>query len=128
MPGRRLAAPSDNAETAILPSVRVPVLSKHSTFNRPNASMVRGLRTSARRPASYLDAIVTTSPSPRFSETTEFGGTYVAGLAGPFGNLRLKWRNPFGGAQSRTSRRLISVSGCTLSKTSVRKGSAQVFA
>jgi outer membrane protein assembly factor BamA len=46
-----------------------------------------------------LDAIVTTSPSPRFSETTEFGGTYVAGLVGPFGNLRLKWRNPFGGAE-----------------------------
>lgn len=48
---------------------------------------------------NYLDAIVTTSPSPRFSETTEFGGTYVAGLVGPFGNLRLKWRNPFGGAE-----------------------------
>ena len=48
---------------------------------------------------NYLDAIVTTSPSPRFSETTEFGGTYVAGLPGPFGNLRLKWRNPFGGAE-----------------------------
>ncbi len=47
----------------------------------------------------YLDAIITTSPSPRFSETTEAGGTYVAGLAGPFGNLRLKWRNPFGGAE-----------------------------
>jgi len=48
---------------------------------------------------NYLDAIVTTSPSPRFSETTEFGGTYVAGLVGPFANLRLKWRNPFGGAE-----------------------------
>ena len=46
-----------------------------------------------------LDAIITTSPSPRFSETTEAGGTYVAGLLGPFGNLRLKWRNPFGGAE-----------------------------
>lgn len=46
-----------------------------------------------------LDAIITTSPSPRFSETTEGGGTYVAGLLGPFGNLRLKWRNPFGGAE-----------------------------
>ncbi|MGI4869797.1 MAG: BamA/TamA family outer membrane protein [Janthinobacterium lividum] len=48
---------------------------------------------------NYLDAIITTSPSPRFSETTEFGGTYVAGLPGPFANLRLKWRNPFGGAE-----------------------------
>jgi outer membrane protein assembly factor BamA len=47
----------------------------------------------------YLDALVTASPSPRFSETTEFGGTYVAGLPGPFGNLRLKWRNPFHGAE-----------------------------
>ncbi|RZK46590.1 MAG: hypothetical protein EOO59_19070, partial [Hymenobacter sp.] len=36
---------------------------------------------------------------PRFSETTEFGGTYVATKVGPFGNLRLKWRNPFGGAE-----------------------------
>jgi outer membrane protein assembly factor BamA len=56
-----------------------------------------------RAPASaaphYLDATITTSPSPRFSETAEFGGTYVAGLLGPFGNLRLKWRNPFGGAE-----------------------------
>ncbi len=51
------------------------------------------------RPPSYLDAVITTSPSPRFSETTEFGGTYVANRVGPFGNLRLKWRNPFGGAE-----------------------------
>jgi hypothetical protein len=51
------------------------------------------------RTPSYLDAIITTTPSPRFSETTEFGGTYVAGLVGPFANLRLKWRNPFGGAE-----------------------------
>jgi hypothetical protein len=47
----------------------------------------------------YLDALVTSSPSPRFAETTEFGGTYVAGKPGPFGNLRLKWRNPFHGAE-----------------------------
>ena len=50
-------------------------------------------------PTGLLDALITTSPSPRFSETTEGGGTYVAGLLGPFGNLRLKWRNPFGGAE-----------------------------
>ena len=50
-------------------------------------------------PTGLLDAVITTSPSPRFSETTEGGGTYVAGLLGPFGNLRLKWRNPFGGAE-----------------------------
>ncbi len=47
----------------------------------------------------YLDALVTSSPSPRFAETTEIGGTYVAGKPGPFANLRLKWRNPFHGAE-----------------------------
>ncbi|RZK61252.1 MAG: hypothetical protein EOO59_05520, partial [Hymenobacter sp.] len=47
----------------------------------------------------YLDALVTSSPSPRFAETTEIGGTYVADKPGPFGNLRLKWRNPFHGAE-----------------------------
>jgi hypothetical protein len=47
----------------------------------------------------YLDALVTASPSPRFAETTEFGGTYVADRLGPFANLRLKWRNPFHGAE-----------------------------
>jgi hypothetical protein len=47
----------------------------------------------------YLDALVTASPSPRFAETTEFGGTYVATKVGPFANLRLKWRNPFHGAE-----------------------------
>ncbi len=47
----------------------------------------------------YLDALVTASPSPRFGETTEIGGTYVAEKAGPFANLRLKWRNPFHGAE-----------------------------
>jgi hypothetical protein len=47
----------------------------------------------------YLDALITASPSPRFAETTEIGGTYVAEKAGPFGNLRLKWRNPFNGAE-----------------------------
>ncbi len=62
-------------------------------------ALTRGPRPAAQTVPNYLDAIVTTSPSPRFSETTEFGGTYVAGLVGPFGNLRLKWRNPFGGAE-----------------------------
>jgi outer membrane protein assembly factor BamA len=53
------------------------------------------------RPATdhYLDALVTASASPRFAETTEFGGTYVAEKVGPFANLRLKWRNPFHGAE-----------------------------
>ncbi len=47
----------------------------------------------------YLDALITASPSPRFAETTEFGGTYIAEKVGPFANLRLKWRNPFHGAE-----------------------------
>jgi outer membrane protein insertion porin family len=46
-----------------------------------------------------LDAVIVASPAKRYQETVEFGGTYVAGLPGPFGNLRLKARNPFGGAE-----------------------------
>ncbi len=46
-----------------------------------------------------LDAVVTASPAPKFQETTEFGGTYVADLVGPFVNVRLKTRNPFGRAE-----------------------------
>jgi hypothetical protein len=46
-----------------------------------------------------LDAVVNASPAKRFQETTEFGGTLVANLPGPFLNVRLKWRNPFGGAE-----------------------------
>ncbi|WP_173811818.1 translocation and assembly module lipoprotein TamL [Hymenobacter caeli] len=46
-----------------------------------------------------LDAVVTATPAPRFQETTEFGGTYVANLPGPFVNVRFKTRNPFGGAE-----------------------------
>ena len=46
-----------------------------------------------------LDAVISASPASRFTETTEFGGTYVANLPGPFVNVRLKTRNPFGGAE-----------------------------
>ncbi|MDF7811673.1 BamA/TamA family outer membrane protein [Hymenobacter sp. YC55] len=46
-----------------------------------------------------LDANIAASPAKRYQETVEFGGTYVAGLPGPFGNLRIKARNPFGGAE-----------------------------
>ena len=47
-----------------------------------------------------LDAVISASPASRFTETTEFGGTYVANLPGPFINVRLKTRNPFGGAET----------------------------
>ncbi len=46
-----------------------------------------------------LIAVINASPSPKYSQTTELGGTYVANLVGPFANLRLKSRNPFGGAE-----------------------------
>lgn len=46
-----------------------------------------------------LVAVINAAPAPKFSETTELGGTFVASLAGPFANLRLKTRNPFGGAE-----------------------------
>jgi len=46
-----------------------------------------------------LDAVVTATPASKFQETTEFGGTYVANLVGPFVNVRFKTRNPFGGAE-----------------------------
>ena len=46
-----------------------------------------------------LIAVINASPAPKYSQTTEFGGTYVATKPGPFINLRLKTRNPFGGAE-----------------------------
>ncbi|WP_165699448.1 translocation and assembly module lipoprotein TamL [Hymenobacter jejuensis] len=49
--------------------------------------------------SGLLDAIVNASPAKKYQETTEFGGTYVAQLPGPFGNVRLKIRNVFGGAE-----------------------------
>jgi outer membrane protein assembly factor BamA len=49
--------------------------------------------------AGQLDAIVNATPADKFQETTEFGGTFVANLPGPFINVRLKTRNPFGGAE-----------------------------
>ena len=46
-----------------------------------------------------LVAVINASPAPKYSQTSEVGGTYVANLPGPFINLRLKTRNPFGGAE-----------------------------
>lgn len=46
-----------------------------------------------------LVAVINASPAPKYSQTSEAGGTYVATLPGPFINLRLKTRNPFGGAE-----------------------------
>ncbi|MFD1875034.1 BamA/TamA family outer membrane protein [Hymenobacter bucti] len=65
----------------------------------PDAKGLAGDTLAAPATDHYLDALVTASPSPRFAETTEFGGTYVAGKPGPFVNVRLKWRNPFRGAE-----------------------------
>ncbi|MCI1187572.1 outer membrane protein assembly factor [Hymenobacter sp. DH14] len=46
-----------------------------------------------------LVGIINASPAPKYSQTSEVGGTYVAYQPGPFLNLRLKTRNPFGGAE-----------------------------
>ena len=70
--------------------------SKGETAKRPPTDSTGGRQP---WPDAYLDAIITASASPRFAETTEIGGTYVAGKPGPFANLRLKWRNPFHGAE-----------------------------
>ena len=47
-----------------------------------------------------LVAVINASPAPKFAITDEFGGTYVANRPGPFVNVRLKTRNPFGGAET----------------------------
>ncbi|MDQ4139356.1 MAG: hypothetical protein M3142_02415 [Bacteroidota bacterium] len=46
-----------------------------------------------------LDAFVNVSPTKKYQETTEAGGSYTARLPGPFVNLRLKIRNILGGAE-----------------------------
>jgi len=46
-----------------------------------------------------LDAYINASPTKKYQETTELGGTYVSTLLGPFTNVRLKVRNLFGGAE-----------------------------
>ena len=49
--------------------------------------------------AGELVAVINASPAPKFAESSELGATFVANLTGPFANLRLKTRNPFGGAE-----------------------------
>ena len=46
-----------------------------------------------------LVAVINASPAPKFGQSSELGGTYISNLPGPFLNLRLKTRNPFGGAE-----------------------------
>ncbi|SNR29384.1 translocation and assembly module lipoprotein TamL [Hymenobacter mucosus] len=60
---------------------------------------VRGADAPADSTRGLLDATLNASPAKRYQETTEFGGTYVASLVGPFSNVRLKIRNVFGGAE-----------------------------
>jgi outer membrane protein assembly factor BamA len=61
----------------------------------PPAADSAGLKPST----GELVAVINASPAPKFGETSEAGVTYVAYLPGPFLNLRLKTRNPFGGAE-----------------------------
>jgi len=62
--------------------------------DRPSADT-----TSAKPSTGELTAVINASPAPKYAETTELGGTFVANLVGPFLNLRVKDRNPFGGAE-----------------------------
>ncbi|OWP64040.1 hypothetical protein CDA63_06130 [Hymenobacter amundsenii] len=68
-------------------------------FTTINYRRVRGPEAPADSARGLLDATVNASPAKKFQETTEFGGTYVAQQVGPFGNVRLKVRNVFGGAE-----------------------------
>ncbi|RSK44804.1 translocation and assembly module lipoprotein TamL [Hymenobacter perfusus] len=68
-------------------------------FSTVTYRRVRGPEAPADSARGLLDATVNASPAKKFQETTEFGGTYVAGRPGPFGNVRLKVRNVFGGSE-----------------------------
>ncbi|WP_426492076.1 BamA/TamA family outer membrane protein [Hymenobacter sp. 102] len=68
-------------------------------FSTVTYRRVRGTATLTDSTQGLLDATVNASPAKKFQETTEFGGTYVAEKVGPFGNVRLKVRNVFGGAE-----------------------------
>ncbi|TGE28515.1 translocation and assembly module lipoprotein TamL [Hymenobacter metallicola] len=68
-------------------------------FNTVSYSKVRPVNGDSISSRGQLIATVNASPTKKYQETTEFGGTYVAGLPGPFINFRLKVRNIFGGAE-----------------------------
>lgn len=63
-------------------------------FNSVTYSMVKD---STQLP--QLDAYVNVSPTKKYQETSEAGGSYTARLPGPFVNLRFKVRNIFGRAE-----------------------------
>ena len=68
-------------------------------FSTVTYRRVRGAEAPQDSARGLLDATINASPAKKFQETVEGGGTYVAYLAGPFANLRLKIRNVFGGAE-----------------------------
>lgn len=68
-------------------------------FSTVTYRRVRGAEAPADSARGLLDATVNASPAKKFQETSEFGATYVAEKTGPFGNVRLKIRNVFGGAE-----------------------------
>ncbi|UPL50977.1 translocation and assembly module lipoprotein TamL [Hymenobacter sublimis] len=68
-------------------------------FSTVTYRRVRGPEAPADSARGLLDATVNASPAKKFQETSEFGATSVAERIGPFGNVRLKVRNVFGGAE-----------------------------
>ncbi|TGE24306.1 hypothetical protein E5K00_03570 [Hymenobacter aquaticus] len=68
-------------------------------FNTVSYNKIRPVNGDSISNRGQLIATVNASPTKKYQETTEFGGTYVAGLPGPFINFRLKVRNIFGGAE-----------------------------
>ena len=72
-------------------------------FNTVNYRKVPDLPTAdstgLRPPTGELNAVINASPAPKFAITDEFGATYISEKVGPFVNVRLKTRNPFGGAE-----------------------------
>ncbi|SNC62869.1 Outer membrane protein assembly factor BamA [Hymenobacter gelipurpurascens] len=68
-------------------------------FSTVTYRRVRGEEAPTDSTSGLLDATINASPAKKYQETVEFGGTVVAQQVGPFGNVRLKVRNVFGGAE-----------------------------